>query len=360
MLLILSFISLLLLAIVSGGINEDRKIGFLFVAGILVSLFLFCSRNPLTPDTVPYMRMYARPSAFSESIEHFYLQLNSFLNHLGVSFRLYIWIVNIGIVLIWIYCTKTILASYRYCLLGLLVYVSFFGIYYNAIILRASIGAAISYLAFVLFLSNKGWRSYLYYFLLIALASQFHSSYALFLIFPWFLNIRYSTRFLCVVSVASFLLPLIGEISVVRRVIDFVFEEALFSRRMMFYISGEMASVRSSLYGNTEVLYFLITLLLVMFRDKLDWKDLFLFRYYNFFLNVQVVGFCLMMIVAALDIPMGIRIAYNFLYFQFLPLAIVLLLSPKRRRQYCFVGAIIFSILNFYSLWNNTPSLMYL
>ena len=341
MVLVLSFISLLLFAIFSGGINEDRKIGFLFVVGVLISLFLFCSRNPLTPDTVPYMRMYARPSAFSESIEQFYLQLNSFLNHLGVSFRLYIWIVNIGIVLIWIYF-------------------SFFGIYYNAIILRASIGAAISYLAFVLFLFNRGWLSYLYYFLLVILASQFHSSYALFLIFPWFLKMKYSTRVLCAVSIASFVLPLIGEISVFRRVIDLVFEEALFNRRMMFYISGEMASVRSSLYGNTEILYFLTTLFLIMVRDRLFWKDPSLLRYYNFFLNIQVVGFCLMMIVAALDIPMGIRIAYNFLYFQFLPLTMAVLAIPKPWKKNCFIGMLFFSVLNFYSLLNNTPSLMYL
>lgn len=357
--IIFIFIILFILSFVSLEIKEKAKLKIIFCFSIIISLYLFCSRNELTSDTQNYINIYNANYTY-ENIEYLYLFLNTLFKNIGLNFYTFLFIVNLTICLIWYKCTKIVFSSYRILLLAWFVYFSFFGIYFNAIILRAAIGSILSYVALSFLINYIGWRKYLYYFVFILIAAQFHSSMALWIIFPWIIKRNYSRNFLIGLCTIVFLLPLLREhISFIRIFIMFLFENNLVDNRFSFYMNENLQSLRSGLYGNTEILYFMTTLFLISIKDKISWTRHIQSIYYNVFLNVNIIGLALLMVVAALDIPMGLRIAYNFLYYQFIPLTLVLCSDFRKKRLY-YCGLIIFSILNFYSLINNTHDLIYL
>lgn len=195
---------------------------------------------------------------------------------------------------------------------------SYYGIYFWGCVLRASIAITIGYLAFTILLNEEHKTIYriIVFYILIFLASTFHSSsyaYAIcpFLILPVEKRIRY---LLIIASVfAAFGLNTLGLNSIIERIIvssnDF--------GRFQGYLLREEENYGISFFGITSVAIAIFST--IRYKNIFNGEDT---NVSKFFMNVYLVG--VMLLTVTLNIPAGSRLGRMFTFFEFAVICYIL------------------------------------
>ena len=158
---------------INSKINNFKWIYFIFV--FLLSI-LFALRSDLTPDTAIYINAYKNINLFNliyTNIKEFefgyilFMALNKFV--LGDDYRIFFFLVSIfGYTLIFFSSNEIsdyLKSQKRYHMLILALYTSFYGIYYQGIVMRGGVAIALFSYSIMLFLNKKYCFSIVFYLL---------------------------------------------------------------------------------------------------------------------------------------------------------------------------------------------------
>lgn len=280
--LLFVFISVMtLLLLMESLINKKMKIGWL----ILVSLFVLFSsiRNISVPDTWGYINSFTTLRLTFDSLRYTtyepgFVILSLFVKKfISVDHKIYFGIITAINLLI----MKKAFKNYNLKLLIIptVIYISFYGFYFNFITLRA--GLAFSFICYSWSIFNKNkFRSLL----LLLTACLFHIS-SLFVL-PSYLLIN--KKVILTKKLYYFWIMLISilylikiDIIFIDRVIDLVNYFNLFDgHRFSYYINNIKFN-----YGISFKFYFNIFYLIVfiLFKDKKDNR-------YNYLININMIG----------------------------------------------------------------------
>jgi hypothetical protein len=266
-------------------------------------------RGDTTPDTVAYKEIYEYSSDFS--VEPLYLAVNSFFNRIGVNFKLFLFIITFFFFLFWHYLTKKILNQQ---FIAFISFLPFYGLYYFGIVLRSSFAILFCYLGIVILLKNKNLKGYIWYYLLIILAYGFHVGSIIFIFLPIIAQTNYKTSTLFVFLLFIVLLPLFYNITpILRNLVSWYLELTKFQRAESYletgsgYVTYSLVLLKNVFLGGVFINY----------RKKIIDKE----NLYNFFLNTYLFG-CFLLVLFSF-VRAGSRLAYQFLFFEFVLLTLI-------------------------------------
>lgn len=289
-----------------------------------------------TPDTAAYRLMYER--SFEDlNYEYLYLLVNRFFNSIGVSFRLFLFITTFILFITWMKITNIITNN---LFIAFLSFIPFYGLYFFGITIRAAIAVTISYLAIVIFLKLINKRRYLYYYLLITIASGFHISAAIFYTLPIFAQKEYKKSVLFVFLLIIACIPLFNNL------IPFIRDFALnyLSKTDVSRLSNYIERASDSmLYSLTLVKNVFFAGIFIALKNRVIKNRII----YNFFLNTYLVG-CFLLVLFSF-VTAGSRLAMLFLFFEFI-LITLLYDSSSLKRTYLIIFIFSAIIINFIAI----------
>lgn len=275
---------------------------------ILILSFLFSSRTDLIPDALPYREMY---QGLEYNIEPLFLEVCRIFKSLGFSFQSFLFILSLVLLESCLFATKRLLRNDNHGAL-LIILMSYFGIYYYGIVLRASISVTICYVGLSFLLtSEKKTKDFVLYELCVLLAMQFHLS-SLFMSFIPLCLIRINNKLLYFVSFISLGLLLIESVIPIQQYLEQAVDISGFSR-FTSYVVRETRTDRANLL---YYLYVFISFLGVYFRKYLDFVDSRDEITYTTMLNIFVIATLLNN--ALWQIPQMARLPMLWLYFDFI------------------------------------------
>lgn len=286
-------------------------------------LVLFSSRGDNVPDTTVYKNMYygIEHNKFLQT-EPLYLLINKFFLLLGFEFNSFLFFVLLFMIYLWHNSTKRILKDIP---LALLLFMSFVGIFFWGVVLRAALGLTISYLAFVILQNKQNKYRYYYFYLLIAIATFFHYSIAIFAIFPLFVNRYYSSSiFYCILLFLLFI-PLINLQYLLSELLNSVLNIDIFNR-----FSGYMSD--DDYYSNVYPIRYVKNIFLAFCFVRARGFIIHNMNIYNYFLNIYIVGCILAMGLHFIGAG-GSRLALNCFFFEFLLFCLIYQNSCFRKKQ---------------------------
>lgn len=284
----------------------SREKRLLQVMLFLLALF-FAFRSDMVPDAYAY-RMYYYERDFASLEKGYFAFSGFFYKYLGLSFETFLFLVSIIVLEIWLWATKQISNAndvrYQFPLM-----LSFMGFYYYGIVLRSSITITICYGFFPLLLYSKKIYRFGLYLLGVLLAMQFHQTAILFALVPLFL-FRINNKVLHIVNLLSFLLLLTNEIIPIQTYMNEAVERLGFFR-FKSYLEQDMETERA----NIMAFYFLaISVLSVLFKNKLSYRNEKERYTYDFFVNLTVFGTLINSLVW--QIPAMSRLSMQWLFFM--------------------------------------------
>lgn len=313
MLIIVTFIIALLIcrSNIKGGIH----------IAILLFGFLFSMRNDLVPDTIPYRDLFNRNISLEVSAEIGYVYLCYFFhNVLGTSFGQFLFVFTVVFMEVWCLITKKILPSYKLPMLYM-GFMSYFGIFYFGVVLRASVAIIIAYWGMT-FLIKKSLSTSIVFILFLGFAFLFHKTSIIFLL-----------AFVCLINYNKYILYTLIGVAILAA-ITHPFASIQGQLELFLGASEEFSKYNS--YAMDETLntgfdaiftsYVLIGLVGVYMRKYIGNSE----RervIYNLLLNLYVIGILLDSVMA--DFRAGGRLPMQFLYFEVIVVYMILFRNRK-------------------------------
>lgn len=283
----------------------SRNKSLLHIVVFLLALF-FAFRSDLVPDAYAY-RMYYYERDFA-SLEKGYLSFSRFFyRNLHLSFEAFLFVISITALEAWLWTTKRISSINDVCY-QLPLMLSFMGFYFYGIVLRSAIAITICYSFFPILLYSKKIIRFGIYLLGVLLAMQFHLTALLFALVPLFL-LKCNSKVLHVANLISLLLLLANEVIPIQSYMYEVVDRLGFFR-FNSYLMQDVETERA----NILAFYFLIiSVLSVLFKNKLNFINEKEKYTYDFFVNLIVFGTLLNSLVW--QIPAMSRLSMQWLFF---------------------------------------------
>lgn len=318
---------------------------------IVLIVSLVCAHRSLSvPDTEPYLNIYM--GYVVGSYEKGYIYLCDFFRNLGFSFTSFLFVISFLGLTIWFSITKNIVSK-KHMLLAFVIYLSYMGIYYHGIVLRACFAILINYIGIYWGLLKE--KNYLIYYLCVLISIFFHISSILFALLPFIITRKYSKMVLYGVLIFSFLFMLLNKnLTIITNLLTTAMEHLsiLGASRLEGYIED----VSKSTLSLNHIKYLLSGLALVFFsNDKYfigqDSKN------FNTFLNIYVIGIVLMFLLSFA--PGSGRISQLFLFFEFMPIILLYESIAKSKKIYLQLFIVVLILTNFISLFNLAPAVLH-
>lgn len=322
--------------------------GIVFLLVVFTFSLIYSFRSLLIPDTTQYIDMY---NGFgSGNYEKGYIFLCDFFRGIGYSFSSFLFIISFIGLSIWFYITKKIVSK-KNIILAFVIYVSYMGIYYHGIVLRACLAILISYIGIYFGLVKK--KNYFIFLSCVFVSVLFHVSAVLFAPLPFIIQRKYNSKVLYFVLIASFCFMLLNNnIAIITNILSSVMDKLLLygGGRLAGYIE-DADTVTLSL---THIKYFLtgITLIYLSQFIKRDYVNK---ENFNIFFNTYILGIALLFLFAFA--PGSARIAQLFLFFEFLPFVLLYEGIEERKRNYMKVFIFVLVVMNVLNLYSLVPAL---
>lgn len=316
---------------------------------IFLVCLLFASRPMGVPDTINYYDIfhYSMDDIMMQ-YEYGYRYLNYICHDiLKMDFNSYLFIISLFMLEGWYYCTKRLLPQAHYGVLFLLFF-SFYGIYYDGIVIRNALGIVICYIGFLL-LEKPYKYKYILYYLFVILAFLMHVGTVLFALVP-FLRKPLKKRTLIIWSLINISLVVFVRIDFIHGILDrlFAFEEL--SRLSNFQNDENVAEQRISLFF---ILNYILSVFVIFLRDKVHPPRLDL---YNFFLNIFIYGVFLNCLTSSINA--GSRAGDQFIYFSSIPVYLACYESTLFNKNTGRLVMYILSGLYFFALTHYFPNIL--
>lgn len=281
--------------------------------GILLLSVLLSMRNDLVPDTIPYKEMYMINSTQESNKEVLFLYLCHFFNNiLGLSFSQFLFIITFFSGEIWLFVTKKIVKTQNYGWL-FICYISFFGLYYHGIVLRAALAIIVCYVGMP-YMLKQDLRGYIIFIGLVMLAFFFHKT-SIFYLLTFLGLLKFQNWFLYGLIILAVIFDIIHPFASVQKQLESMFlivEDAGEFGRFAGYIENESRSVGVDFI---HLSYMVIALFGIKMRNKIVGSNAEI-KTYNFFLNLYVLG--IVTYALLLDFRAAARIPAYWLCFEFI------------------------------------------
>lgn len=321
---------------------------FIIAFVITIVCVIFANRSILVPDTSQYIDMYRGDS--HGNYEKGYIFLCDFFRGLGISFSSFLFIISFIGLSIWFYITQKIVNK-KFLLLAFVIYLSYMGIYYHGIVLRACLAILINYIGIYYGLIKS--KNYVFFYICVCASALFHLSAILFAPLPYIVQRKYSSKALYIVLVASFCFMLFNKnITFITDILSGVMD------KLLLYGGGRLAGyiekADTATLSLTHIKYFFTGIALIYLsqfvrRDYANCKN------FNLFFNTYILGIVLMFLFAFA--PGSARIAQLFLFFEFLPFILLYEGIERNKRFYMKIFIFMLIVMNIINLYSLAPAL---
>lgn len=265
-------------------VDINPKLRLYIYIALCAMLTLFIGTRLVGPDLVTYRVMYNINPGFIPVInamakftaitrfEPLYLLLNAIFRTYDIDFRWFMFLFSTT------FCTLFFIAIKRYSyyyLIALTVFLAY-GYISGFSAVRQVMAAALFFYSLKYLI--RGQR--LIYCLFIVLASLFHASAFILIIFAFVGNIYFSTRTIIIICLVAFITVILGIFkSVAGTILSHI--GFLSAGKIDLYLSGT-----GSLLGTVSILWMAILMLCLIYRSKLEQLD----PNFNLFFNVFWIG----------------------------------------------------------------------
>lgn len=286
----------------------------------------------------------------NESVEQGFLYICRLFNNIGFSFSFFLFFLSVVMLYSWCNITGRILSD-RKLLLAFVIFISYMGIYYNGVVIRAYIAIMISYIGIYYFVLKR--KKYLLYVSCCIIACFFHISAMAFIIIPFLLDRSFKDIWLYSLLFFSFALMLLNASTgfITNTLLAIVNKLSVLGvSRFSEYISraeGASLSINSLKYLFSALFY-------IYMRNKVS-VDIKSKRVLDLFLNIYVVGVSLFFILSF--IPSASRLAQLFLFFEFVPIVVLASIATKKQKLAINLFISILILANYVSLFRFIPQL---
>lgn len=337
--IILLVLSILLLK------GKNKKV--LPVLIVLYSL-AFSTRSDSVPDTINYMDMYSGDYV-GGVVEPGFLGACSLFRSIGLPFYMFLFSISVVCLSLWRKISKQVIDS-KYILLAFIVYMSYMGIYYNGVVLRAYIAIVVVYVGIYYFIIQK--KNYLLFCITCLLACLFHLSAFAFFIIPVLLNKKYSNLILLICICGSFALMLLNSsVGLITSILTGITSKlsAIAGDRFSNYLNN----VETGVLSLNSIKYLLSGLMCIYVRDKISSEQI--TEEMNLFLNIYLFGICSYFLLNF--IPSASRLAQLFLFFEFIPVTFLYYKAPGKIKWLVQSFVFVIIVTNYISLFRFIPQL---
>lgn len=316
-------------------------------AVIIMLSLLFGSRPMDVPDTVNYYDIFLY--SMDDSMFHYeygYRLLNYFCHDvLGLGFHLYLFLLSFLMLEIWYFCTRKMVPNAHISLM-MLLYISFYGFYFDGVVTRNALAIMICYLGIYILFFNRKYIKYVFYVLLVLLAFTQHAAAILFLVVP-FLFRKFGDKFIYGWLIVNFLLIIFSSAG---------FVEGILGRFIVYDEFSRFSHYGDGSYENEQglsilfLLNFVLSIVCAVFRKTIhdDRKQV-----YNIFLNIFLFGVTLD--CATWTLSTASRLGAQFISFSFIPLYLLFCESSLMKKQAGKVAVYLLSFAEFYALIHYFP-----
>lgn len=321
---------------------------------ILLLAFLCSSRPDTVPDTIGYrdLYLYNINGEFSAEIGFQYL-CYFFHNIIGLGFSQFLFLLALLSGEIWYAITKRIIRDANYGL-AFLLFISFFGIYYFGVVLRASLAILICYAGISLMLKGSV-KDFIAYVVIVGIAFFFHKTSLLFLMSLACL-FRYKSFFLYGALIVSIIIAIIHPFTAVQSQLESflnVTSDTGEFARFAGYVDDEYQSTGIDLI---YVSYLIIASAAIFFRDSIQGsaKEI---KTFNLFLNMYVLA--IVMYGMVMDFRALSRLPMQWLFFEFIIVYFLLFRNNNRFvHNYRYLSFFLICVAKFILLVHRTPLLL--
>lgn len=308
-------------------------------------IIIFSSRSNDIPDTIPYREMFLKGVNSFDNVEIGYLRLNDALRNIGLSFFQYLLIIELFLFITWEYTTKL---HFSRTLLPFIIFMSYMGLYFYGIVLRAAIGTTICYLALSIMLKHINTYTLILYYLLVGLSMTIHQSMLVFLFVPFLCFKKYNNYLLYFIVAISAIIPIIGLDKYIGQYFSYFISYFNLDRFDSYVENGSQNNNTS--YALTSIKYLLLSLTFIYCRKYIILNT----TKYNFFLNIYILGFVL--ISNTYFITSGSRLAMCFLFFEFILVSFIYTYSVLNKK-FTYLIIVVVIMINIIALYRGTPSI---
>lgn len=338
------FIVLLILSVFLLIQKNDKGLSFL----IILYCFVFASRSELVPDTLNYIDMF-KGNYYGGTVEMGFLTVCTFFNSIGFSFSVFLFLVSIIALFLWKKITRTFIEK-KYLILSFIIYMSYMGIYYNGVVLRAYIAIMIVYCGIYGGIIKR--KNYFLFYISCLVAGLFHISALAFIVIPLIFNRHYNSYLLYICVGGSFAVMLLGSsIDLITKLLSEV------TNRLSILGGDRFGNYLSRAEGGAVSLnslkYLMSGLICIYVRDKVPRDKI--TNGTDLFLNTYLGGISLYFILSF--IPSASRLAQLFLFFEFIPLTMLYYKAPGKLRWLLQIFIVIVILANYVSLFRFIPQL---
>lgn len=315
---------------------------------ILITSIIYAHRSILIPDTSEYIEMFN--GARYGNYEKGYIFLCAFFRGIGFSFSSFLFVISFIGLSIWFYITNKIVSK-KFLLYAFVIYLSYMGIYYHGIVLRACLAILINYIGIYYGLVKK--KNYVFFFLCVCASVLFHLSAVLFALLPFVVQRKYNSKILYIVLIVSFSFMLFNNnITFITDLLSGIMD------KLLLYGGGRLAGyiekADTATLSLTHIKYFLIGIALIYLSQFIK-RDYINKESFNIFFNTYILGISLLFLFAFA--PGSARIAQLFLFFEFLPFVLLYEGIEKRKRNYMKAFIFVLIIMNILNLYSLVPAL---
>lgn len=316
-------------------------------AVFLMLSLLFGSRPMGVPDTVNYYNIFQYSMEDSMfGYEYGYRVLNYWCHDvLGLSFHLYLFLLSLVMLEIWYFCTRKMVPNAHFGLM-LLLYISFYGYYFDGVVTRNALAIMICYIGILILFTSRKKIKFIVYVLLVLLAVTQHTAAILFLIAP-FLFRKFGNKFIYGWLIVNFLLIFVSSSGLV---------EGILGRFIIYDEFSRFSHYGDGSYENQQglsilfILNFAMSVICAVFRNKVYDKRK---TVYNVFLNLFLFGVTLD--CATWTLSTASRLGAQFICFNFVPLYLLFCESSLINKFTGRIAVYLLSFMEFYALIHYFP-----
>lgn len=314
---------------------------------VMLASIVFANRSLSVPDTIQYVEIFEGENGHYEVG---YTYICDLLRNFGFSFSSFILLISFVGLVIWFHITAKVVDK-KSLLLSFVVYMSYMGIYYHGIVLRACLAILINYVGIYYGIVKN--KNYTLFYICNCASLLFHISAILFAPLPLLIRRRYSSKFLYAVLIGAFLFMLLNNSTTfITNILTTIMDRfyMIGGARLGSYIQNtDIASI-----GLTDIKY-LFTGLFLIFMSQFIRPSYARKETFTIYFNIYIVGLVMLFLLSFA--PGSARIAQLFLFFEFLPFTLLYEGIYRSKKKYIKLFLIVLVITNFFSLVRLVPEL---
>lgn len=348
MMIVLAVVFLIFANVVnhSKGIKTDVKTAFLLIVYLLLIL-IFSFPGKENPDMNSYKTLYYS-DIMKSNFDYLFSYLSSTARSFGFSFNGYLFVLELFLLSVWFIASKKLFTDVH---LAFMVFLPFMGIYYFGIIIRACIGLCLCYYSLSYLISNKTFRGFLVYYLIVTVGVFFHATMIIFYIFPIYVFRKQNSILLYTIILIAVIIPLFNIQHYIAEFLESYIKLFPSSHRLLSYTRVHAHFDVHGIYTLTKIKYFVMAFLFIWLRQTITSKEVI----YNCFLNIYMTG--VLLIGLTYFISGGNRLSYIFFFFEFALVAMLYEYSTIPKKL-VILGAIMLSLINFANLISAVPGML--